>query len=275
MKTLDIFQYDSYQKYLQDYLRPSLKKGALGELASFLGCHPSRLTRFIKGNQQPTSEQSYLITKHFNLDARESQYFLALVELARATSDTYKKFLKEKLSALREGRAQPPATMNAPERPMNQSEENLFHSSYLYMAIWMASAITHENSLEEIAGRLEIPVNLVEQYGLSLCQMGLCEIEFGRIKPLARLLSFTDQYGQLTRFLSNWRALAIQRVSTPSPHDYFYSEPMGIGRTSAEEIRKILKTAVSNSKRILAGEASEELFCLNVDFFKIDRNKKA
>lgn len=101
-----------------------------------------------------------------------------------------------------------------------------------------------------------------------LVNAGLCRWEEGHLVPTGRLLSASSSpyHGS---FLNAWRVRAIEKLEEHGPEDFSHSEPMSVGAQAFEEINEVLRETIGRIRKILEKHPSDEVACLNIDWFHI------
>jgi uncharacterized protein (TIGR02147 family) len=268
-----IYEFSDFRKYLQARLKSEAKRsGELLNLAKFLKAHPSRLSKILKGPDQPTSEQAFLIAQFLSLEEPESRYFSLLVESERAGSALYLRHLKKQIQEIRSAKLEP-APLSEPERKFTAADERIFYSSHKYSAVWLASMVSGKNELHQIAENLQVNIGTVKQIANFLVRVGLCDWEeSGKLTPGARLLNLDLNSPNLGSFRMNWRNHALSKISSPdsiAENEIFYSEPMAIGADAYERVVAILKATVAEIREALKEQTADKVACLNIDWFKV------
>lgn len=264
-----IWHYSDYQKYLIQWADSQKKRsGQLQTMASFLGVHPSRLTRILKGFDHPTLEQAFLMAQFLSLNELESQYFMELVNLARSSNSLYKNHTKTKLGLLKL-QFEAPAEMHSPDKPLTESQERTYYSSYQYGAVWLQSMVSSKNDLLSIAQILRIDLKTVTKISEFLVKTGLCVFENDRLLPGPRLLTVSSSSPQIENFLSNWRLQSVNSIPERKKGSFFYSEPMALGGEAADKIRELLDKTILEIRQIMQKYPAENVKCLNIDFFDV------
>jgi uncharacterized protein (TIGR02147 family) len=264
-----IFQTLDYREFLQTRLEWHRKgHGKLSRLAKFLGVHPSRLSRILKGPDHPTAEQAFVIGQFLNIAEDETLYLMELVNLQRAGNAAYKEHILQKLETMR-NQVRTAAPLTNAERPMTSAEERIYYSSYQYGAVWLCSMIDGLNTTAKISERLQIDKKTVEKICDFLVSVNLCHWSDKKIMPGSRLLKLDSNSAHLENFLSHWRMHAIETIPHRAKTDFFFSQPMAIGREAAEKIKSLLKQNLVQVTEILKENPADTLVCLNIDFYEV------
>lgn len=85
MQERSVFQYTDYRAYLLSRLgAPGSRNGERRRLAQHLRVHSSLITLVLSGKMELSMEAAEGINNHYGHSAAESEYFLVLVQHARA-----------------------------------------------------------------------------------------------------------------------------------------------------------------------------------------------
>lgn len=69
----------------------------------------------------------------------------------------------------------------------------------------------------------------------------------------------------------NWRHKAMDLFDQQHPTSLHYSSPMTITAKDAQKIRTLLLDCIEQVGKTVDDSESEEFFCINVDWFKVNR----
>jgi uncharacterized protein (TIGR02147 family) len=266
---MTLYEFDDYRSFLRLRFDPQGPgKGRLKSAAAFLKVHPSRLSRILKGPDHPTPEQAFLLAQFIQLDELEARYFAELVNLERAAGPAYKRHIRQILEGLR-AQAESPAKLVEATEAINPAFERIYHSSYLYAAVWLYSMVNGKNLPSTIAESLGTTVPSILRVARFLEKAGLCRWQDGRIVPSARVIKIDATSAQIETFLTTWRIHAVDRIPSRAPDAFFYSESMAIGEEAFAETKQILRKALSEIRDVLAKHPADRVVCLNIDLFDV------
>jgi hypothetical protein len=122
--------------------------------------------------------------------------------------------------------------------------------------------------MQAIARRLSLTEELVRTHLLALEEMGIAkkgaggwELVLGSIHlPQNSPMNFVNH--------QNWRLKAC--LDSMSPADgVHYTSVQSLSTADFAEIKRILLSALDQSRRIIEPSVSEELVCFNLDWFKL------
>ncbi len=170
-----IFSYSSYRDYLKDVLKAKPKKG-YGEVSKWAAScqvHPTLMSLVLKGDRDLSPEQGFALGRHLELSNLEHEYFVQMVQLARAGTKEFKDHLSKKLNSIKNEAIQVKKRFQH-EAELSDEAKLIFYSSYIYSAIRLFCD-THESGItvEQLAARFNInrtelvpKLDFLEKWGL-------------------------------------------------------------------------------------------------------------
>src|SRR5436309_16129314 len=103
MKARPLFTYTSYKAYLIDRIEQNKDlRGYQSQLARAAGCQRSFLSQVLNGKFDLSREHAAELSRFWGLDPLETEYFIGLVDLARAGSGHLRKLTETKLATSRD-----------------------------------------------------------------------------------------------------------------------------------------------------------------------------
>lgn len=69
---------------------------------------------------------------------------------------------------------------------------------------------------------------------------------------------------------TNWRLKAIQKMDKREQSELFFTAPMALSKKDFAIIREKFNVVIKETINIVKDSPSEELVCLNIDFFKFE-----
>jgi len=271
---MELLESDDYRVYLRDRIRamPSRGKGQLKLLASKIGVHPSLLSQVMGGSRELSLEQACGIAEAFGMNEGETDFFLLLVEKARAESDRLRRALEKRIARVRAGAG--PGLRTDPKKPdepagLSESDRAVFYSNWYYSAIRLRSAILPSPTIDVLAHDLNLPIRLVRQVVEFLIAKGLCVEKQGKIQ-IGPSRTWIDSSSPLViRHHQNWRMRGMDQMPKKTQNELFLTIPMAIGEKDVTKVMAALQEFEKRVHRIIdrSGKA-ERLVCLNVDWFR-------
>jgi uncharacterized protein (TIGR02147 family) len=269
-----IYKFEDYKEYVRERVRsmPHRGKGQFKRIAEELGVHTSLLSQVFNGPRELSLEQACLLATYFGMDQGEREYFVLLVQLARAGNEALRQLTHDQLARLRR-QASGASEDAADPKPagakigLTDLERQTLHSNWYFSAIWLATSIPGLSTIDAIAERLSLPQGLVRQVLDFLVSAGLCAKKDGgyRIGPNREFLYNDSPHASRNHL--NWRLRAIERLPRETNRDLFYNFVASMPRDKIPEVREILREAIRKFEKLTEGK-EETLACLNIDWFE-------
>jgi len=265
----NVYEFVDYKEFCLRHVRslPHHGKGELKNLAQKLQTHSSALSQILRGKQEFTLDQGVVVSEYFGLTPQEIDYFLTLIQLARAKTKKLQKIIYRQLARLRIQTAS-----YEPEQKIvsvSDKDRAIFYSTWYYSAIRLLTSIDGFETTESIARYYKLPNDIVEAVIEFLVDTGLCVREGGRIKIGPMRTHLDVDFQSRSRHHLNWRIKGLDRVTSPKPQEFFFSFPMCLTEDNAASVKKILLETLDRVEKVLSDPSKpQKLSCLNIDWFE-------
>lgn len=258
-----IYDYTCYRKLMADLLAE--KNITAVALSNQLGLKSkSYIGLIIRGQKRLLPDQIHLLKDVFQLNATEFEYFFHLVFFCDATLDKAKSFYSGKLQELR--------SRNVSTLPVVQGQENIL-SKWYYPALLLNLTLKEPKPNGKLAKIFNISMTELTNAYQDLEKLGVIKKsqndlwEIGPVKHKIAKRSWS---------LIQKRFLKEQILNAHSAFDKsyensgkFYSQTITFSNRSFEEIWDSIKEKMDHLADRSDEEPAEEIFQLNVQFFKI------
>jgi uncharacterized protein (TIGR02147 family) len=263
-----LFEITNYREVVRKMIREADKVyGYRTLLARAAGCQQAYLSQVLAETAHLTPEHGAGLCDFWQFGQKESEYFLNLVLLGRAGSES----LRQKL--LRQG-ADIAQEAKATEKRLVQSESQDQRAALLYYSDWRLSAVHVLISIEQLqtaeslAKHLSLGLKEVRKFLFTLEEVGLASHQGERWMQTTKNLHAPDSSAVAKLHHKNWRLRALAAVEEDSREALHYTAPCTLTEKDYLEIRHLLARAIQKSRDIV-GPSKEHLgACLTVDWFK-------
>ena len=264
-----LFLYDDYRKFLGDKVAslPNEGYGVGGRLARAIGVHPSLVSQILSGKKQLTPDQALTATDFFGLAELETEYFLLLVQLDRAATPELRAHTRKRIMVIRE-ESQRLANRVEANSILNEEARGIFYSNWMYSAVRQMTAIKDRGHAVAIADALDLPIKEVHQVIEFLLKHGLCVVRDGRLSVGPQSTQLAESSPWVRVHHRNWRALATQMMDRKNDSDLFFTCPLTIGQSDVPRVRELIIQFIEQVFKVVDPSPSEELLCLNIDWFR-------
>lgn len=266
---MKVFDYKDYRGYLGAWieLRQERGRGGIGNLAQAINVHSSFVSQIMSKKRDLSPDQAMKLTVFWQFNKRETEYFLLLVDSARAATPELRGFLKAKIQDFISESEQVKAHIQY-DVELPEATKAIFYSSWLYSAARILASIPEHSTTENIAKRLEITRPAAKEVVDFLLQIGLCAEKNGKLVAGTKRTHLPADSRLVACHHTNWRIRALNRIPTISPSELSFTFPMSLSEGGLTKIRKHALKFIDEANKIVADSPCELAACLNVDLFR-------
>lgn len=266
---MNIYEYTDYKVFLRALIEtfPRQGRGQARRLAEHLAVNSVVISQILSGSRDFSSEQALSVAGYFGLDERATDYFLLLVQKARAGTKDLERFYLRQIQALKQAN-QDLKNRVVEYKELSDADKGVFYSNWFYSGVRLLSSIPGYQGLDEIAKYFGMSRARVSEVLSFLLERGLCKEVDGKIQmgPTATYVDSASKYVNSHR--RNWRLKALERFTEPQESDLFYSSPYSLSEADAIKIREDLVKLIGQISKKVGDSPAEKLVCLNVDWFR-------
>jgi uncharacterized protein (TIGR02147 family) len=267
-----LFESKSYQEYLKSWLKaqPNRGRGLKSELARAAGCQLTYVSRVFAGVAQLSLEQAEAVSRFLGHTDEEADYFLLLIQHARAGNPRLRSYFGKKLTGAREKRLVLKERFKV-KAALTSEYQGTYYSQWFYAAIHLLLSIPATQSREAIAKYLGLPLRTVSQIVDFLVSTGLAQEEKGRLQIGTSRIHVGHDSPWVAKHHINWRLQAIQAMEKAGvgSQDLHYTSIVSVSREDAQKIKAVLVDTLEKFNETVRLSAEETAQCLVVDFFGI------
>jgi uncharacterized protein (TIGR02147 family) len=270
---LKVFTFEDYREFILHKIEEAGgPKGYRQRLAEAAHCTAAYMSQVLSSHVHLTADQAVGIAQFWQLDDAESEYFLDLIQWARAATPALRSLIKRRLNRLRSEHNTIASRVHI-QGKLTAEHAQRYYTSWVYSAIHIGLSIPELQNVAALASRFRLPASLVEKILSELQEMGLisspapgmyvAEVNQIHLSPESPLS--TIQHG-------NWRQKAIvtQSERRPSDSDNFtFTAIHSLARSDIEKLRKLLLDYVEQSNAIVRPSKEEEVVCVLIDLFRV------
>lgn len=269
---LNIFEYSDYRLYLKAWIEKAKaeKTSNLSRLAEAAQVHPTFLSHALAGTKDLSLEQAALLSAHFGLTKLEQDYFFILIQLDRAGNHRLKQYWLDKKTEI-ESEKNKLSQRFEKHRQLTTEQRAIFYSSWIYAAIWSATAFNDGQSPAQISEYFHLSRDKVVEVLSFLTQVGLCKEESGKYFLGESHVHVPNESPFVVKHHTNWRMKAIQKMDSRDSEELFFTAPMSIAKNDFNIVREKINVALKEIVEVAKESPAEEVVCLNIDFFRIKK----
>lgn len=266
---MNIFEFDNYKNCINKWisLQQSQGHGQLRRMALHLKVNSVVMSQIFRGQRDLTLEQALDLCYYIGFTEIERDYFLLLVQKARAGTEKLKKVLDQQINQL----AKSAQVLKNRIQHQKLSDENkaVFYSHWYYSAIRLGVSIPSLKTNSLIADYLKLDRLLVSKVLDFLIENELIINQKNGFAMGPQITHVGNDSPFVNRHHNNWRIQGLKAMDHHKEDDFFYSGPMVLSNSLAKEIRKSLIDIVEKTTKKVGPSNSETLKCLNIDWFGV------
>ncbi len=264
------FEFEDYKAFLIHWIesQPSRGRGLSRKIAQVLKIHSTMMSHILRGKQHLSEDQALVLSEYMGLTELETEYFLALVRLDRASTHKLKTRIRKELSTL-QNQSREIKNRIIEHHKLSPEDSARFYSNWFYSAIRLLSDIPAYQFRTQLVEAFDLPRDVANEAVTFLIEKGLCREAEGRIVigPSRTHLPADSPY--IWTMHKNWRLKAIERHSKTLPGELFYTAPMSIAVEDVAKVRELILRLLEKVTKIAAASQPERLAVLNIDWFEI------
>jgi uncharacterized protein (TIGR02147 family) len=267
----NVFDFNDYKKLLIAHAKSTeAKRGYLRELAEAAGCQRSYFSSILHTKNHLTPDQACSLTHFWNLNNSESEYFLTLVDLARAGTSLLKQRLNRKLAELRKEHEDLTIRMASKTVVTAETGELVYYSSWIYSALHILASISLYQRPSAMAERLNIPEFQIRSCLAVLKQMKLVEevkADHWRHSSSTRHVHRNSPLVVLHH--NNWRQRAILDAQMRPEDGVHFTGVHSVSESDFARLKEFILKQLEQYNQVAGASECEKLVCLNIDLFEV------
>jgi uncharacterized protein (TIGR02147 family) len=267
---LSLYQFDDYKAFLTQFVErsPGLGRGTYNRMAKFLGVNTTFVSQVIRGPKDFSVDQALLVSEFLGLGAEEEKYWLLLVQRDRCGHHKAKSFFTREISRMR-AEARSLSSRVPKHHVVEAKDQAMFYSHYLYSAVRLLTGIKGYRSPSGIAERLGLTREKTGAILEFLVRVGLCRSVNGRYEIGPANTHVDKKSSWVGSHHTNWRLKAIENLPRLREDDLAFTAPLTVTPADAARIVDLLRETVERASKVVEGSEPEDLYCLNLDFFRV------
>lgn len=266
-----IFDYLEFHSFLSDRLREGLR-GMQAHLAKRIGCQATYLIKVLRKNAHFTEDQAFKAGQFLGLSERELDYFLDLVRLDRAGGSETKKYLQNMIVQKAK------TSQEVRNRVRGSSLESSLQSQLQYFSslkpsmVHLGTLCSHLQKPSELSKALRLDIVEVRKILAFLQKKGLVIAESdGRYTYSGKMIHLSRDSPLHPSFQKLRREMALRRLDEKiTDRDLHFSSLFVTSKSHMVKLRKELLRLIEEMDEAVAGERSEEIGLMVIDFFPVD-----
>jgi uncharacterized protein (TIGR02147 family) len=265
---MNIFEFDNYKEAMKLHIRnrQGASRGALKNMAEYLGVHPTLISQILSGSKDFSEEQIFSACEFLGLPVLETQYLWVLVQIERAGSVKLKKHYTEMREQLKK-KAMQVSTRLETNRSLSEAEEATFYSSWLYSAIQVLTTLEQKVDFEYVCNYFRVSPSRAREILDFLTKIQMVREVEGRFLPGATSTHLGKQSPFIRKHHTNWRLKAIEACEELTDDELMYSGNFSISHKDFEKLREEMVQVLQKFAQLVKNSPGEDVAQFNLDLF--------
>ncbi|MCB0356151.1 MAG: TIGR02147 family protein [Bdellovibrionales bacterium] len=267
---MNLFKYEDYKSYIKDRIQqmPRKGRGQLRQLAMHLGVSTVQVSHVFTGDRELNPELALEVASYFELKSLETEYFVLLVQKARAGTHRLKQHYNQQLSVVRQEGLSTGYRLEG-AKVITEEVKLEYYTNVLHSLVRLVLLLDSVNGISEIAQRLHLSEQEAQTSLDFLLRYGFCEKVKGQIKVKDPVLYLPPDSPLVAQQHIHWRLRGMEKVRFLSDEELFFSGPVTLAKQDLPRIKEEIKNFIAQFMNSIKDSKDEDLACLNIDWFKI------
>ncbi len=264
---MSLFACTDYKEFVRDQIQANRSiRGYQTLLANGAGCQRTYLSQVLHSEIHLTPDHAANLGLFWKMEQDEKEYFLELVNLARAGTKPLLELTRNRLREIRNRRLDLTNRFNAARI---EAEETPYYSSWIWSALHVLVSIPEFQTVENMSRRLELPAVTVVRFLMTLKEMGLVQEKDGSWTSIQTDLHLSRHSPWNAIHHNNWRQRAVLNSQLCSLEDLHYTAVVSMSRKDFGRVKELLVEAIEKKRRVVVNSPEEDVFCVGVDLFRV------
>jgi len=266
----NLFEFQDYKEYLLKVLErmPGNGHGVRSQMATAMNSQVAFVSQVLNKDAHFNLDQAEDLNKFFGHTNDEADYFLLLVQFARAGTSALKTRLSRQIEEFRKKRLLLKERVDI-RHTISREDQMAYYSTWIHAAIHVMVTIPEFQTKQAIAQYFHLSLERVNESLEFLISIGLIENANGLFKPRVDRTFLPSDSVMIMKHHTNWRIKAIESFERPPAQDLHFSAVFSLSKADVYQVKEALIAATNRTRELIRKSKEEELHCLSLDFFKI------
>jgi uncharacterized protein (TIGR02147 family) len=249
--------------------QPQKGRGCYAKMAEDLGLSAVMVSQIFNGEKNLSMEHAILLAEFLSLNAKETEYFLLLVQYEKAGSHKLQQYYKKEIQALQQHKKDNLNEVVKKDIQMSDTEKAIFYSNWLYSAVRLLTSIKGFQSIDSLTKYLQVPKDQIQNIMQFLLDKGLCVQSNKGYQMGPQRTHLEAQSPYIKSRQVSWRVKGFEKMDLHKKNHLFYTAPMSISEKQYDILRKKITDLIADFINNMPDEDPEKLACLNIDLFEL------
>lgn len=264
---MNIFHYKHYKELLSDYIKNNNHRGLITQLAQICGCDRTYISQVLNGKADLLPDHIVKMCEHWDLDEKESEYFLYLLLKDRATTLASQKIFETKLKKLRDDALELTQKIQN-KKDFDEVEEKyktLYYSNWLYPLVHTLTSIDDFQSVESLAKKTGVVEGQIILILKTLQEMNLVIKKNNKYIHSGRNIYLTRDSAQIYSLHLQARLESVRR--SYEKKDVHFTNIFAVSENDVDLLRDQILNLIEQHRNSVHASGSEVVGVFVCDFF--------
>ena len=264
--------YQDYKKYLIDLTnQEGQKRGFQSAMAKSMNCQAAYLSQTLRGKVELTEDHGVKLVLFLKLGPLESEYFLLLLRLSRATTPELRRYLEERRLEMLKRRDELENLVQAKGARDSEAFISQYFSNWIPTAIHVATSSTDLQTVKELAERFSLSESVVSETLLFLEKYKLVKRQNGKYIFSGESIHLPKGSSSNVPYQVSLRTQVIKSIQEEgNVKNMHFSSVFTMDKKSYKEILEICNKAIEEAHRVIHSSGTEEVYSLCLDLFRVE-----
>lgn len=265
------FDESDYRSVLRKWVaeQPNRGRGELKTMAEKLGVPSPVFSQILSGSRELSEDHAYLLSDHMGFNDLQREYFIGLVQFARASHAGYQNHLKSKLLQIR-NKAFEITSRPKPESTLSDADLAEYYSTWIYSAIrTLAKLKSRGINLEDICREFHLDRDRAIRTVQFLLRVRALEIKNSYYVVGPAVLNIKPESSFFHKNHVSWRLRAIEKAHSLRSQDLMNSTVLALSEKDFFELREKMQNLLQEVVNSKSSDDPEKMVCFNLDFFDV------
>jgi len=267
-----IFEFQDYKAYLSAWMksRPGAGRGDKTRIAQASRCQLAYVSRVLNGAAHFSTEQAAALNELLEHTEDEADYFLLLVQRARAGTSVLQKYYDRKIQKALDLRLILKNRLTD-KKTLTREDQAIYYSDWLYSAVHLAVLVPRLRTPQSIANYLGASVEKIVRSLEFLEAVNLVIKKEREYFPGNTRIHLESDSPMISKHHTNWRLQAIRSLERTSPSELHYSSVIGISQGDLPRVREVMVKAIEEIRSVVRNSKDESVYCYSMDLFALGK----
>lgn len=264
-----VFECKTYKTYLFHSLGGyRARTGLRTKAAEYIRCQTAYLSKVLNEDADLSLEQALLMSEFLGHDSEENDFFLLLVQKARAGSSKLTAYYEKKIQFHLEQRLNIRNRLKTQDS-LSTDDQAIYYSKWYYSCLHVMVSIPSLNTKIALIDHLKLPPELVSEALDFLESRGLIVSQGGRYQIGPRHLHLASNSPYINKHHANWRSRALHSMDVPQANDLHYSVVVTLSKDDIVKLKSNIVDLIQENMKVIKDSKEETTLAIGIDFFQI------